>query len=404
MAETTHTSEATLELTAERFRAPGDLARLGTLGLVVGLLGLLLSGVGFFLDPEQFYRSYLVAFVFAVAVPLGSLAFLMIGHVSGGGWALVVRRVNEASAATLPFLGLFFLPVALGIRDLYLWTDPEKVHGDHILEQKTWYLDIQGFYIRALVFFVLVSLLAWILWTLSSRQDKNPEKSAALIHRMRQVAAPGILLLAVLLSMASYDWLMSLDPHWYSSMYGVYFMGTVGLGGMSFMILMGRYLVRRAPMSQVILSERFHDWGKLLLAMTMVWAYFSVSQFLIIWSGNLPEEVLWYLHRQEHGWGWWALVLIFGHFVLPFMLLLSRPLKRASGRLVWVAALLLLMQWWDYFWQAGPVFHRHLSLHWLDLTTVLALGGVWLFLFTTLLRRRPLVPINDPYLPESLES
>lgn len=388
-----------LELTAERFAPPKDLGRLQGMALGAGAVGIVASAIGYFSGAqEQFFQSYLVSYVFWLSISLGSLALLTLQHMTQGAWGLLVRRVNEASACVIPLLAVLFIPIWLGLGQLFHWTHPEE--GDKILEAKAWYLN-EGFYLqRIVVYFVVWSLLAWLLTRLSTKQDREP--SAGLIVRMRQVAAPGLVALAVIATFASVDFLMSLDPHWYSSLYGIYFAGTQLVAGMCFLILVGRWLALRSPMNQVLGPKIFHAQGKLLLAFVMLWAYFGVSQLIIIWSGNLPEEVLWYQHRQSGGWEYMALGLVFLHFALPFLLLLSQPRKMDSARLARVALLLLVMHYVDYFWQAVPNWHHHLHFSWLDVATLLGLGGLWMACFLFLLRRRPVLPVKDPYLPEAL--
>ena len=391
-------SEHGIELTAEAFAAPKDLSRLQMVTLGAAALGAAVSTLGFFVAREQFFQSYLVAFVFWLSISLGSLGLLCLQHMTQGAWGLVPRRINEAAAGGFPLLAVLFIPVWIGMGDLFHWVHPEE--ADTLLASKLWYLNLDFYGKRIVAYFAVWTLLWWLLRRLSVQQDRQP--SARVIRRMRQVAAPGLIALAVIATFASVDLLMSLDPHWYSSLYGIYFIGTQLVAGMCFLIVMGRWLGQRQPMSQVLGPRIFYDQGKLLLAFVMLWAYFGVSQLLIIWSGNLPEEILWYQHRQTGGWQYVALSLVFLHFLLPFLLLLSRPRKMEPKRLARVALLLLAAHWLDYFWQAAPNWHHHLQFHWLDVATMLGLGGLWLAWFVFLLRRRPLLPVKDPYLPEAL--
>jgi len=207
---------------------------------------------------------------------------------------------------------------------------------------------------------------------------------------------------AFVTTFAYFDWLMSLQPHWFSTIYGVYFFGGAGISTMAFLALAAVYLARWEPMRSALAARHLHDWGKLLFAFIMLWAYFAFSQFLIIWAGNLPEEIEWYLHRTEHGWGVIAMLLVLFHFAVPFALLLSRNLKKRSVQLAWVAAFLLVMRWLDNLWQIAPSHHQELTLHWLDVAAPLAVGGLWLAAFAWLLKRHPLLPIHDPHLLDSI--
>lgn len=389
-------SEQRIELTAERFAAPQVLSSIQVGGLAVGAIALVL---GWFAGGgDQFFQSYLVSYLFWLSISLGSLGLLLIQHMTQGDWGLVTRRINEASAGALTLLAVLFLPIWHGLEVIYKWTHPDP--HDHLMAKKVWFLNQGDFGLRVIGYFAIWLVLTWVLIALSGRQDRNP--SPRLIDQMRAVAAPGIVVCGIVATLVSVDLLMSLDPHWYSSLYGVYFIGTQMVAGMTFLILVGHWLSRRAPMNQVLGPKIFYAQGKLLLAFVMLWAYFGVSQLVIIWGGNLPEEVIWYQERTQGGWLQVGLVVAFGHFLLPFLMLLSRPRKHASGRLALVAALLLAVHWLDYYWQAAPTFHHHLSFHWLDLATFVALGGLWLGAFATLLKRRPLVPVGDAYLPEAL--
>jgi hypothetical protein len=390
-------------MTDSRWTPPvADLAAFGRRGLVVGALAAVASAAGLVANPAQFYRSYLVAFVFVLGVALGSLAISMLHHMSGGAWGLVIRRILEASSRTLPLVALFAVPLLFGLKHLYPWADPARVAGDEILRHRAIYMNPAGFAVRLAVCLLLWTLFAQALSRLSKRQDEAP--AAGLERRMQLVAAPGLALYCLLVSVASVDLLMSLDPHWYSAIFGVYVVGGQAIAGMAFTLLVSLFLARREPMREALQSRHVHDHGKLLLAFTMLWAYFALSQFLIIWSGNLPEEIVFFKERLTGGWGAVSLSLALLHFAVPFVFLLSRDFKRDLGKLAWVAGLLLFMRWVDLFWLVSPAFHPgKLSLHWLDLTTPVALSGLWLAAFARELGTRPLLPVNDPNLAVALE-
>lgn len=379
-----------------------DLAVLSRRGLFVGVLAAVASAIGLVSSPAQFFRSYLVAFVFVLGVSLGSLAISMLHHMSGGAWGLVIRRILEASSRTLPLVALFAVPLLFGLKHLYPWADPARVAGDEILKHRAIYMNPAGFAIRLAVCLLLWTLFAQALSRLSKRQDEAP--TAGLERRMQLLAAPGLALYCLLVSVASVDLLMSLDPHWYSAIFGVYVVGGQAIAGMAFTLLVSLFLARREPMREALQSRHVHDHGKLLLAFTMLWAYFALSQFLIIWSGNLPEEISFFKDRLTGGWGAVSLSLALLHFAVPFVFLLSRDFKRDLGKLAWVAGLLLVMRWVDLFWLVSPAFHPgKLSLHWLDLTTSVALSGLWLAAFARELGTRSLLPVNDPNLAVALE-
>lgn len=379
-----------------------DLAVLGRRGLVVGALAAIVSAVGLISNPAQFYRSYLVAFVFVLGVALGSLAISMLHHMSGGAWGLVIRRILEASTRTLPLVALFAVPLLFGLRHLYPWADPARVAGDEILRHRAIYMNPTFFTVRLAVCLLLWTVFAQALSRLSKKQDDAP--APGLERRMQLVAAPGLALYCLLVSIASVDLLMSLDPHWFSAIYGVYVVGGQAISGIAFTLLVSLFLARRDPMRDVLQPRHVHDHGNLLLAFTMLWAYFALSQFLIIWSGNLPEEIGFFHDRLTGGWGAVSLFLALFHFAVPFVFLLSRDFKRNIGKLAWAAGLLLFMRWVDLFWLVSPAFHPGtLSFHWLDVTTPVALFGLFLAAFARELGTRSLLPVNDPELPVALE-
>lgn len=398
---TRHHSLAELPREPRSWQAPAAIDRIGTLGLGVGVAGTVLLVLGFFVAREQFFRAYLVGYTYWLGVALGSLALVMVHHLTTGAWGLAARRILEAAARTLPALAVLFVPLAFGIHSLYEWSHEDVLAANPLVAHKAAYLNPGAWLVRAAVYFAIWLVLAGLLNRWSLRQDRDP--SPALVKRMRVLAAPGLVLYVLSITFAAMDWIMSLDPHWYSTIYGVWFLGGHGVVSLAFLIVIGSFLVRREPMAAVLRPGHFHDWGKLLLAFTLLWTYFSVSQLLIIWSGDLPEEVLWYQYRLSGGWQYVGLALALLHFALPFLLLLSRDLKRDATLLVPVALLLMVMHWVDYFWNVAPVFSPGaLSLHWLDPVAPLALGGIWLWLFVRELKKRPLLPVGDPYLDEVL--
>jgi hypothetical protein len=381
--------------------APGDVDRLQRNGLAAAALGIVGCAAGVFLDRPVFFRAYLVAWLLVVGLTLGCMAIAMLHHLSRGGWGLMVRRVLEAASRTLPLVFLLALPLAFGMKDLYAWARPELVAADPVLQAKRWWLSVPFFWVRLVVYFAIWGGFTWVLNRLSQEQDRTGDPR--LTRKMQLIAAPGLAIYCVLATLASVDWLMSLQPRWFSTIYGIYFIGGQGLAALAFTIVVALFLARRAPMERVLSPHYFHDYGKLMLAFVMLWAYFSFSQFLIIWSGNLPEEIVWYVKRIHGGWGWIALALVVFHFALPFALLLSRDLKRNARRLGMVALAMLAVRFLDLFWQVEPAFHDgQFYFSWIYLVALLAVGGLWLAAFVAELKKRPLLPIHDPYLPEAI--
>jgi len=385
------------------YTAPAEVARFQRMALLVGIIGLLALGAGAFLNPLQFWRSYLVGYLLWAGIAIGSLALLMLQHLTGGGWGLVIRRVLEAATRTLPLLLLLFIPILLGAHSIYSWTHAEELAEHPALQEKArLYLNLPFFSIRALVAFAIWLLLAFFLNRWSRQQDLTADRKLA--KKMRVLSGPGMVLFVFTVTVVAIDWVMSLDPEWSSTIFGLLFVAGWSLSALAFTIAFTAYLSKREPMAPVVAALHFHDLGKLLLALVMLWAYFAYSQFLIIWSGNLPEEIRWYLPRTRGTWGVIALVVVILHFALPFLFLLSRRLKRDPQKLVLVAVLILVMRYVDLLWLVAPNFPGagfHLS--WMDVAAPIGLGGVWLAAFSWQLRGWPLMPFNDPQLPSVLE-
>ena len=394
--------------------APQDLAAHRSKALVVGLVGLAACGLGFVLNRDQFFRSWLIAYLLFLGIALGSMALVMIQHLTGGTWG-VFRRVLEASSRTLPLLALLFLPVVLGMSTLYPWTHEDLVRADEILHHRQPYQNTGFFLARALVYFASWIALAWTLTRWSRRQDEGDMSGNMLLQR---VSGAGLVIYALTITLAGVDWVMSINPHWYSTLFGFLMIGGQGLSALAFTIVIATLLVKDEPMSGLLKPHHFHDLGKLMFAFVMLWAYFNFSQFLLTYAANLLEEIPYFIARINHGWQYLALFLIVFHFAVPWLLLLSRDRKRNPARLVWVAAWILFMRYTDLFMLVTPEFAstgqnlhmlagEHESLffvHWLDLAAPLGIGGVWLWMFFTQLAQRPLLAFGDPYLRESMET
>jgi hypothetical protein len=376
-------------------------ARLPVLGLSLGLVAFAASlalGRG---SPERFFASWLVAFTFFLSIALGCLYFVLIHTAVQGAWGVVVRRVAENAAATLPVFALLFLPLALGLQYLYPWSHPETVSADALLRWKTPYLNEGFFYARAAVYFVVWSATALWVRRLSCRQDEAPDADAA--ARLRRWSGPLLIPLALTHTFAAVDWLMSLDPKWYSTIFGVYVFSGALVGGFAFLGLMAVAMRRAGLLPGVFSAEHFHDLGKLLFAFTVFWAYIGFSQYFLIWYGNMPEETVWFFHRLQGPWEAASALLALGHFAVPFFFLLPRGVKRNPAALAAAAVWMLLMHLLDVYWMVVPSVEGHgAGFGVLDLATLLAVGGVFAGAFGWRLRQSPLVPVGDPRLPESL--
>jgi len=401
--------------TAVSYTAPEEVGRLGRTALLAGLALLVLSALLGVLTggAVRFFRSYLVAYVFWCGIAVGSMAIMMLHHLTGGAWGLVIRRVFEAATRTLPLLFVAFLPLVISLfvhphgHSLYEWSNHEVVAGDEILKEKRAYLN-EWFFIARFVFYFLVwGALAWYLNRWSLEQDRTGDPRIK--RRMQNLSGPGLVLFGLTVSFAAVDWVMSLEPHWFSTIFGLLLMASWGQSAFAFVIIAAAWLSRREPMSRVYAPPHFHDYGKLLLAFVMIYAYFAFSQFLIIWSGNIPEEIPWYLRRLRGGWQYVGLTLVLLNFALPFVLLLSRNLKRDYTKLVLVALLVITMRVIDMIYliapseaAAGGESHVNALEVLTMLGTTAGLGGLWLFYFALQLRGRPLLPLRAPDLESAI--
>ncbi len=379
-----------------------DMRRYRTRALMVGIAGTVFSVVGFFSGPFQFYRSYLWSFLFVLALTLGPMSWLLLQYLTGGAWGMVIRRPCEAALRTMPLVAFMFVPIVIGIPNLYEWSHAANVAASPLLQHKHPYLNVPFFLIRAAIYFGGWLLIAWHYNRVSVREDT--EGHDAVHGSMSAPAGPSLIFWAFTTTFMSIDWIMSVNPEWFSTMFGLLFIAGQGLTGMAFLITVMVFLSTRRPMSDVLTPRHLHDLGKFLLAMVMVWAYFSFSQFLIIWAGNLPEEIPWYMVRINNGWGFVALLLVAGHFALPFALLLSRDLKRNFKLLASIAVFILCMRLVDLYWVVTPMFRKTgFGMSWMDITIPMGLIGLWLSYFLWHLEKRPLMPANNPHLEEALE-
>jgi hypothetical protein len=382
-------------------------------GLIIGVIALVAGGVGAATNVDQFFRSWLIGVLFILNFALGSLGLLMLQHITGGQWGMVGRRIFEASTRTLPIIALLFVPLLFGLPRVFEWARPEAVAASHVLQMKAAYLNPTFFWIRAIGYFAFWCSVVWTLNKWSAAQDRGERVTKLDSIRFRQVSAPGLLFLVITVTLASVDWVMSLEPEWFSTIFGLLTVVGYGLTALSFTVVVLAMFDRDHSETGFLTSRHFHDLGKLMLAFVMLWAYLSFSQFLIIWSGNLPEEIPWYVQRIRGSWGAVAIALVVGHFALPFCLLLSSDLKKRSAILAKVAIFILLMRLVDLIWYVAPAF-RHatvdeagvvhgslIPMHWMDIAIPVGLAGIWVFLFARQLRSRALLPVNDPYFQET---
>jgi hypothetical protein len=373
---------------------PPSMSTFQRRALIAGIVFIVVLLAGALLDRRQFFQSYLIGWTFWTGIGVGSIALLMLQHLTGGGWGFVIRRSLEAATRTLPLMAILFVPVIIGSHYLYPWTNHEELAEHPVVQFKTPYLNVPFFTVRAVIYFGVWLTLAYLLNRWSLAQDRTADNRYT--KNMRLLSGPGMVALIFTVTFASVDWYMSLEPEWFSTIYGFIYVAAWSLSALAFVIFVMARLAREEPMRRIVAPLHFHDLGKLLLALVMLWAYFAYSQYLIIWSGNLPEEITWYTVRTRGAWGAIIVGIAILHFAAPFLFLLSRDLKRSPGKLVIVAGLILVMRIIDLIWMLAPAFREHYKWIWLDVIALIGFGGVWLALFTSQLSKRSLIPINDP--------
>jgi hypothetical protein len=375
-----------------------DLRPVRRTTLAVGVAAVAAAAVGAVLDPGAFFRAYLVGYLFWLGIALGCLAIVMLHHLSGGAWGLVLRRIAESATGTLPVLAVLFVPVAVGVPALYAWARPEAA-GDPLLAHKAVWLNVPFFLARAVLYFAVWIAVAAVLNRWSAARDRRPDPYP---RRFRLLAGPGLVLYGLTVSLAAIDWGMSLEPHWYSTVYPLLFGVGQVLTAFAFAITVALLLGGREPFARLLAPRTLIDLGNLLLTFVLLWAYLAFSQFMLIWAANLREEVTWYVARERGPWLGVAITLIVVHFALPFALLLHRRVKRTPGLLAAVAVLVLAMRLLDVCWLILPAGPPAAGFSWLYVVVPTALGGLWLTAFVHQLDGRPLVPLHDPAVEEAM--
>ena len=392
--------------------APPVVKTIAQRSLIVGVIFSVIAVVLAIKSPAEFYRAYLLGFMDWLGVALGSMAIIMIRHLTGGGWGVVIRRIQGAAMRTLPFMAILFIPLCFGLSNLYPWAmsrESAQYAGldKHITEHLAkhsfvlGYLNPKFFIVRAIIYFAIWNLLSYLL-SLWSKQGDNPSAPDN-TPKFKAVAGPGLILYGFTVSFAVIDWIMSLDPSWISTIFGLIILIGEVLSAMCFAVVVEAILSKYKPMSDMLRPDFVHDHGKWMLAFTMVWAYFSFSQWLIIWAGNLPSEITFYMLRLHGGWQSVGLFLVIFGFAVPFLLLLSRPFKRDIRKLVWLAVWVMVIRWIDLFWIIEPNFSKAFTVTIADIVVSIAIGGLWFALFFHNLGSLPLLPAYDPTASEVLE-
>ncbi len=368
----------------------------------VGVAGLIASGIGFFLNQDQFFFSYLVSFAFFSSIALGSLFFVMLQHLTRSHWSVALRRIPETLSSNILIWGLFFIPIILGIHSLYHWSHADAVASDPVLLGKEPYLNTTFFVIRQIIYFGVWGFLGYRLYKASIEMDET--ENWGLQTLMRRTSGPGMFIFAITLAFASFDWLMSLDPHWYSTMFGVYYFSMTFQAIFAVLILMVIYLWRKGLLTSTIQRSHLYDLGVQLFGYTVFYAYIAFSQFFLIYYANIPEETVWFLHRLEGGYEYLAYFYLFGRFVIPFVILLGKKPKTNYKVVSGVAALIVVSHLVEVYWIVMPVLdHGGLHFNWMLITTFLGLGGIFFGLFFHKFKQQKMVPVNDPNLAESIE-
>jgi len=376
-------------------------ARLFNGAAIVGGIGILASIVGAVIAPEQFFRGWLFGLQFWLGISLGCLAILMMHHLMGGAWGVATRRHFEAGAMVMPLMAFLFVPVLFGLPSIYLWARPAALAADPVLQHKASYLNPSSFAIRASVYVLLWSAMAFCFFRWSRAQDETTE--AAPSRRMEALAGPGLLLLILSGSFAWMDWLMSVEPHWYSSIYPLMIMAGHALAAMALVVWMSSQIAGDAALAPVFTPKRFHDLGTLLFAFVFFWAYLCYAQLIVIWSGNLKDEIPWYLTRIVGGWSSIAGALFIFAFAIPFFLLLFRHLKRNPKTLGRIAFGAFLMQIVNSYWLiASPFQTNGPEFRWQYVAALVGVGGIWLACYARWMRQRPLLPVHAPGYVEAL--
>lgn len=371
-----------------------DFSRFQRRALVAGLAAGVALVIGAFLSPTEFFQGYLYGYIIWMGLTLGCLGVLILHHLVSGSWGHLIQRVAEAGARTLPVMAVLFVPILFGMHELYPWTNREVAAANHVIHAKLGYLNIPFFIARASAFFGGWITLAFVLTRWSRQQDATADSSIS--RRMKIFSGPAMVVFVITVTLASVDWMMSLEPEWYSTIYGMATIVGAVLTTLAFAILWVNFMSTKQPIAGMLTTRHVHHLGNLLMAFTILWAYLAFSQFLIIWSGNLPEDSMWHLRRLGTGWNVIALVLIVGHFFVPFLLLLSRKRKRLVRSLARVAAGILVMRLVDLFWLIIPAFAgAQVTLHWMELAAPVAIGGIWLVFFFRDLKGQPILPLHD---------
>jgi hypothetical protein len=377
-----------------------DLRRVFRPALGIGIVLGIISIIGGMLSPGDFFHSYLMGYLFWLGLTLGCMAIVMLQYLTAGAWGIMTRRALESASRTLPLCAILFIPIAIGIPWLYDWAHSDLVKNEYVLRHRQMYMNPTMFIVRAIIYFAIWGTFAYFLNKWSAEQDEK----GGLENRLARLSAPGLLIYVFTITFATVDWAESLENNWFSTIWGFLFVAREGLAAFAFIIIVMALLSRREPLASRFKPAHLHDLGKLLLVFVMLWAYFEFSQLVVIWSGNLTDEIPWYLRRLGTSWGWLGVMLIVLEFIVPFLMLLSRPLKRNAVALCCVVGLIIFMRWVDLMWIVMPQYYqRGFRLTWMNLVVPTAIGCFWIAVFVWQLKKRPLLPLQAPNLEKALQ-
>ncbi|MBK9162633.1 MAG: hypothetical protein IPM21_01710 [Acidobacteria bacterium] len=394
------------------YQAPAEIKKYQSIALGAGGIAFIAWAIGTYFNVEQGLRSWLLGFIFWSGLGLGSIGVLMLQYLTGGAWGVVVRRIVEAATRTLPVIFLIFLPILFGLSYLYEWTHLPA--DDYAMVHRGWFMTTESWILRSVIYFIIFGVIVYLLnkWSAAQDASKDHEEAARWLGRATAFSGPTMVIYVLVVTFATVDWVMMLEPHWFSTIWGFLFVAGWALATFSFAVAMLAFLSDKAPMNRVLDKRHFHDLGKLMLAFTMVWTYFNFSQFLIIWSGNIPEETGYYIFRLDGGWQWVAGGLLLFHFAFPFLILLQQDFKRKAKLLASMAGFILVMRLVDMYFLIGPTprIETHgkglpllESFSWMDIVAPIAVGGFWMAFFFYQYAKRPIMPIMDPFLQRAID-
>ncbi len=368
----------------------------------LGAVGLIATFIGYFTDADRFFFSYLVSFSFFTSISLSALLMIMFHHITRSSWGVVVRRISETFTADIWKWSIFVIPVILGIHTLFHWSHEDAVMADSILQGKSAYLNTPFFIARQVLYFIIWGYFGHKLYKVSVQMDKTNDWGLSTL--LRKVSAPGIPLVAFSLAFASFDWLMSLDPHWFSTMFGVYFFSMSFQAFWPVVILLVFYLQRNGFLKNTIRQVHIYDLGAWFFAFTIFYAYIAFSQFLLIYYANIPEETVWFYDRLQGGYEYLLYAVLFLRFVLPFIVLLNREAKKNRMILGVVSVIVLITHFIELYWIAMPILDSTFQFSWIDISALLGLGGIFMGLFFNRFKKEDMIPKNDPKLEECLSN